>query len=236
MKYFLSDIHANLTALQAVASSFELARDDEIYILGDLIDYGMRPNECITFVQEHFSQAIILQGNHEHALLSHDDSRFSSQRGKDASKYTSEILTVEAHNFLKKMTRSKIRIHAGKSVLMVHGSLQDELWGKIDTDVEACEYRDFEIVISGHTHRRHIFEKYIAGGSAETRGKKKILFVNPGAVGQPRNLNTCAQYAVCDDNWDNWQLRSVPYDIQQELSLYHGEIDDFYKKRLQFGI
>ena len=68
------------------------------------------------------------------------------------------------------------------------------------------------------------------------RNKKAVLFINPGSVGQPRNQNPCAQYAVLSLPSRSVELRSVEYDIEYEQSLFVPEVDAFYRDRLGKGI
>ena len=68
------------------------------------------------------------------------------------------------------------------------------------------------------------------------RNKKAVMFINPGSVGQPRNQNPCAQYAVLSLPSKQVELRAVPYDIAFEQSLYPDAIDAFYKNRLTNGV
>ena len=68
------------------------------------------------------------------------------------------------------------------------------------------------------------------------RNKKSVLFVNPGSVGQPRNHNPDAQYAVLDSESMSIELKSVKYPKDKAMELYDGSIDDFYRKRLENGV
>ena len=68
------------------------------------------------------------------------------------------------------------------------------------------------------------------------RNKKSVLFINPGSVGQPRNHNPNAQYAVLDSQTMGVELRSVEYPKDKAMDLFDGSVDDFYRKRLESGI
>ena len=90
----LTDIHANLSALQAVLEHAQ-RRYGELPIiqLGDIVDYGMRPNECMELLNGGHDQYLVnLAGNHEEALFGRGIGRFSSERGRQASRYTASIL------------------------------------------------------------------------------------------------------------------------------------------------
>ena len=68
------------------------------------------------------------------------------------------------------------------------------------------------------------------------RNKKSVLFINPGSVGQPRNHNPKAQYAILDSESMSVELKSIKYPVDKAMDLYDGSIDDFYRKRLEKGI
>ena len=70
----------------------------------------------------------------------------------------------------------------------------------------------------------------------EMRNKKSILFINPGSVGQPRNHNPNAQYAILDSETMGVELKSVNYPKDKAMNLFDGSVDDFYRKRLENGI
>lgn len=235
----LSDIHANLSAFQAAISSAEQYRPDGAVFLGDLIDYGMRPNEVVAQMERlPFPLLCTLRGNHEHALLNQDMSRFSSARGMVMSQYTQSQLSAHSRNYITGLdTKGYAEISVdGKRILLVHGSMDDPFWGKLTPDGAGEAYRPYDAVLSGHTHRPHYFERYYSAPDSPFRGEKKTIFINPGSVGQPRNHNPMAQYAVFDTQTGEAILAGVPYSIQTEQSLYPPELPAFYKERLALGI
>ncbi len=231
----LADIHANLTALKAVLAHVraKYGKGLPMFHLGDAIDYGMRPNETIRELQPLVPSFLCnIRGNHEMALRGIQDDRFSSQRGRDANEFTRTILDANAEAFIDSMSPDPVRLSCdGKSVLCVHGDLHDPYWGKMgDAEMLAPEYRGIDFVFSGHTHIPCL--KYIV----DKDSRSKTLFVNPGSVGQPRNANPAAQYAVVDFGAEMVSFECVPYDVSAEQALHHGEIHPYYKERLSFGI
>ena len=138
----LSDIHANLSALKAVIQDFkEKYRPDGVIILGDLVNYGMRPNEVISEVKLlslEFPVICNLHGNHERALVDSEQlPRFSSERGRAVLEYTKGVLTSDSleyiHDRMEAKGYSELLIH-GCSILCVHGSLRDVYWGKLSSE------------------------------------------------------------------------------------------------------
>ena len=235
----LSDIHGNLFALEEVVNDFDDI--DYIILLGDLIDYGMQSNEVVEFIKDNLSSKIIcnIWGNHEKAILKEDFNHFSSQRGVDSAKFTSSQLTEEVKNYLNNdlIQEGKLEFKLDdKKVLAVHGSLNDNYWKAIFPDNLNGDYLDYDIVLSGHSHYPHIFHKFYDVDDPQMRNKKSVLFINPGSVGQPRNHNSNAQYAVLDSETISIELKSVRYPKHKAMNLYDGRIDDFYRKRLENGV
>lgn len=238
----LSDIHANLSALQSVLKDIhERAEIDAYILLGDIVNYGMRPNETILRLEQ-LETPIIgnIWGNHECAMI--DDGQlphFSTERGRSALIYMRNILTEHSKQYLENMTKSgcvELEIE-GKKMLLVHGDMQNVYWGKM-TDAEQQEnsYKKYDYVLHGHSHIPHYHEVFFADDNPAMRNKKKTVFVNPGSVGQPRNHNPRAQYAILDTETGESQFLSTEYDIAYEQSLYPNEIDPFYKERLEIGV
>ena len=235
----LADIHANLNAFNAVIADAERFNPDGAVFLGDLIDYGMRPNEVIAQMERlPVPLLCALQGNHEHALLNQDMSRFSSTRGAIMSEYTQAQLSTRSRNYIMGLNAgglAEISVD-GTRILLVHGNMDDPFWGKLAPESAGDAYQPYDIVLSGHTHRPHYFERYYSAPDSPYRGEKKTIFINPGSVGQPRNHNPMAQYAILDTQTGEAVLASCPYHIREEQALYPPELPAFYQERLALGI
>lgn len=237
----LSDIHGNLNALDAVLNTILKKHViDACVLLGDIIDYGMHSNEVIQKIQSlNYPLLCNIRGNHEEAIIQKDYSRFSSERGKESARYTRSILNKESWDYITNVMTCAGKYEFemdGRKCLAVHGSLQDEYWKSINPDVDPEPYAEYGFVFSGHSHLPHFFEKYVKTDNPETRNKKKIIFINPGSVGQPRNINNFAQYAVLDTNTEEVLMGKEQYNIKEEQRAYHGQVDDFYKERLELGV
>ena len=238
----ISDIHGNMVALQEVMK--DLKNQGEItgvILLGDFIDYGPQSNEVVDYLRDEFPYKILcnIWGNHERAIMLSDYSNFSSQRGVDSARFTRRILSDETLDYLNKEVN-----HSGKyefeldgfKCLAVHGSLEDNYWKSIFPGDEKGDYSAYDIVFSGHSHYSHMFTKFYDSDNPKMRNKHKVLFINPGSVGQPRNHNKNAQYSVLDTKTMSVDMRSVPYDVEQVLGLFSDKVDDFYKSRLVTGV
>lgn len=236
----LSDIHGNLHALKEVIDDLNNQNIESVILLGDLIDYGMQSNEVVSFIKDNIDNIICnIWGNHEKAVLTQDFNHFSSKRGVESAKFTASQLNEDVKSYLNKEL-----VHDGKyefeiddkKVLAVHGSLTDYYWKAIFPDNLNGDYSAYDIVLSGHSHYPHAFQKFYEIDNPEMRNKKSVLFINPGSVGQPRNHNPNAQYAILDSELMNVELKSIKYPKEEAMALFDGSVDDFYRKRLENGI
>lgn len=240
----LSDIHANLSALNAVVDHFtQNYKADGIILLGDTLNYGMRPNETILRIEDLASRIPIicaLRGNHDDAMLSPKKhlSHFSTDRGRDALIVMSDMLDEHSRLFIENYLNNEGKVAfmaGGKNILCVHGDIQNAMWGKMESTRDEA-YSEFDYVLSGHSHKPHLKEEFFVHNNPEFRDKRKTVFINPGSVGQPRNHNPKAQYVYLDVENQIMHFNAVAYDIEYEMSLYTQQIDPFYSKRLKNGI
>lgn len=242
MKVILfADIHANLTAFDAVLSDIEKRYKPDAYIsLGDFIDYGMRSNEIIERIKQTTVPLIAnLKGNHEKALIDGELSRFSSERGRVVSKYTRNHLTKDSVDYINNVmqeARQELVID-GYKVLLLHGDIDDPYWGKlVPTKTQDEKYKDYDYVLSGHIHQPFKIDVFFKAENPVMRNQKRTTFINPGSVGQPRNMNPCAQYVYVDFLTGETHFNTVPYNVEEEQKLFPEEIDKFYSERLKYGI
>ena len=237
----MSDIHGNLSALNQVLCVEDINDIDGIILLGDLIDYGPRSNEVVEVIKNIPKNKILVNiwGNHEKAIIDSDNSRFSSERGRKSAHYTQKNMRPETIEYINKNMESagvKEFYLQDKKCLAVHGSLADIYWKSITHTESNIEYSDYDIVFSGHSHQPHFYEHFYEADNVEYRNKKKTMFINPGAVGQPRNHNRNAQYVILETDTWSIQMRSVEYAVEEECALFSQEVDSFYMERLKKGI
>lgn len=236
----LSDIHGNYSALNGVFKNIEWDSVKGMILLGDLIDYGPSSNEVIGLLKEYQDIEIYcnIWGNHEQAIMTDAYEKFSSQRGKACAKHTKSVLSDATIQYLKCMNQNgKAEFMLGnKKCLAVHGSLEDTFWkgiypGKMDND-----YSEYDYVFSGHSHREHFFSLFYKNNNLEYRNEKRTIFINPGSVGQPRNHNPAASYAILNVENEEINFKKVNYDIEAEQAKFSDKVNEFYKTRLERGI
>lgn len=237
----MSDIHGNRTALQKVLDYADgLPQIDACILLGDIVDYGMHTNEVVQILSDmKYLLVCNIRGNHEQAIISEDYTRFSTQRGKECAKYTSTVLNDRTRQYLKNIMSDCGKaefVIEGKKCLAVHGSLEDIYWKSIKPGQNLESYREYDYVFSGHSHIPHFMEEFYEADAPLLRNKKKTLFINPGSVGQPRNLNPMAQFAVLDTRTEEVWMKKVYYDVRKEQEAYKDQVDGFYSSRLEYGV
>ena len=198
----ISDVHANLPALEAVLEHADAEGIDELWCLGDIVGYGGKPSECLTLVTER--QAICLGGNHDLVVSGVlDIAQFTSDAGV-AARWTRSVLTPDELELLAQLSPSGSR--AGISLF--HGSIRDPVWEYVLTaDVADASLRaqTTDLALVGHSHVQlalTLGKESLEGGKAEpgqevVRGGKQLL--NPGSVGQPRDRDPRAAWLLLDD-------------------------------------
>lgn len=241
----LSDLHGNLSAWDSVMEDISAETFDGVFLLGDLIDYGMRSNELLAQLKQkaegEWKGKILanLWGNHEKLAIERDLEHLSADRGRVMANYTREHLSDASFAYLEnemnKEATAELELE-GLKILAIHASLNDPFWRGISPEDLRGTYDKYDLVLSGHTHCSQCFTVFYSKDDPERRNKKAVTFINPGSVGQPRNQNPYAQYAVLSLPSKRVELRAVPYDIAFEQSLYPDEIDAFYKNRLTKGV
>lgn len=241
----LSDIHGNLTALQAVLSHLTNNHPDvqAIVLLGDAVNYGMRSKEVLSELKNLTIPVIAnIYGNHEKAICDGNTSQFSTERGRQALLETAKSLDDTALEYIhtEMLPSGFTTFNIGNTkCLAVHGSLTDPFWGKMTfQEIEKDIYARYDIVFCGHSHiPMHWEQMYPDPTQTLTRGKKRTIFLNPGSVGQPRNQNPRAQYLYANIDSENFCFNTVEYDIVAEQALFTNKnTDNFYSKRLLYGI
>lgn len=200
----------------------------------------MHSNEVIEMIQNiKYSMLCNLRGNHEQAVIMEDYSRFSTERGRECARYTRSLLTQNTWDYITQVQQDTGILEfmiEDKKCLAVHGSIEDIYWKSIYPGENSGEYSRYDYIFSGHSHLPHCFEVFYPSKDPEMRGKKKTVFINPGSVGQPRNLNPMAQYCILDTDTEQAGMMKVPYDILKEQAAYQGQVDIFYKERLTLGV
>lgn len=217
LNLIISDIHANLTALEAVLSN--VGEFDGAWCLGDLVGYGPDPDECISRIRQ-LPNLICLIGNHDAAVLSQIDTDAFNPEARQTITWTQNVISSDNIDFLKSLA-DKIRID---EVTLAHGSPRQPVWEYLlDTYSATRSFKYFETnyCFVGHTHLPSIFhmidDKHAITLSIPNPNEKIELspraILNAGSVGQPRDRDTRAAYALYDTDAHTWEYRRTAYDI-----------------------
>lgn len=217
----LSDIHSNLTALDAVRA--DMPAVDEVWVLGDIVGYGPQPNEVIAVLQELGARSVM--GNHDGAAIGTVDPRDFNPDAAQAITWTSRSIDDNSRSYLA--TLPEVRVDG--DLTAVHGSPRDPIWEYIvSTSVARANFGSFDtsVCLFGHTHVPIIFTEAngeisivpaLPGVPAILEGHRALI--NPGSVGQPRDGNPQSSYLVLDTDSGRIDFRRVAYDVEQTQRL-----------------
>jgi putative phosphoesterase len=199
----IADIHANWPALRAVTEPYDVC-----LFLGDLVDYGLEPTPCIDWVRHKANYAI--RGNHDHGVAQN-----VKVTGKNGFRYltaitrpaTLEKVSTDDRRYLADLPVSRTLTLQDTRYLLVHATPRDPLdeYALADADFWARRLQgvDANVICVGHTHHSYVLEV----------GDKVVI--NPGSVGQPRDGDPRASYAVIDDN--RVEIKRVEYAIDETV-------------------
>jgi diadenosine tetraphosphatase ApaH/serine/threonine PP2A family protein phosphatase len=225
----ISDIHGNLTALDAVLADAG-AGYDAAWCLGDLVGYGPDPNGCIERVRA-LPGLQCLVGNHDKAALGEIDLSAFNADARFAVRWTQAMLAPDSQAYLAALPET---LEIGKYTL-VHGSPRQPVWEYIldrATATQNFPYFATPYCLVGHTHNQVVFtqvsetelcdEKRPRPGERLHLNRSRRIF-NPGSVGQPRDGNPAAAYALVDLEASVWEARRVPYDVGETQARLEAE-------------
>ncbi len=221
MRYaVLSDIHSNLVALEAVLA--DLADDpiDRYLCLGDIVGYGARPNQCCDVIRD--LHAICVRGNHDEAAVDTAKAEWFTAPARACILWTAEQLREDNRALLSSLPPVQIINHR---FTLCHGSVPDPNHYTVSPAdaLLSLAAMTTDIAFFGHTHYSEWFiadsngrlpsGHPVPAGGRLCLGNGHRYLVNPGAVGQPRDGNELASYAVYDDEAGEVTIRRVSYDI-----------------------
>ena len=234
----ISDIHANLHALEAVADAIEAEGPDEIWCVGDVVGYGPQPNPCCDWTAEHAD--LCIAGNHDLGVLGTLDLAYFSDDAAVAALWTRAVLSEGAHDYLARLELSAER----EPVALYHASPRDPVWEYVltwEAAREAIEDSAGEVTIVGHSHvPLAIGEGDEVGGHASGGTEVDLdgrWLLNPGSVGQPRDGDPAAAWLLLDLDGRHASFRRVPYDVERtQAEMRAVGLPEVLAERLAHGV
>lgn len=216
----ISDIHGNYQAMKSIIDSESY---DEIFFLGDAVDYGPNPAEVIDFLQE--NTAYNIMGNHDHAVAYDVDCKCAPAM-HHLSEFSRENISkklLSGNDMAKiKKFREKIEVELdNRKFYMTHASPNNNLYGYLfSTEAEMVsrdpKFKDFSFILVGHTHFPMMYKSRI---------------INPGSAGQPRDGNWKPWYAVLETEDFSLTFKRFSYDrektIQSLKEIIGDEVPEF---------
>ncbi|HEX3033629.1 MAG TPA: YfcE family phosphodiesterase [Thermodesulfobacteriota bacterium] len=217
----VSDIHANIEALKAINEEY-----DYLFCLGDLVDYGPSPRECISFIRN--SAHAVVRGNHDNAVALRVDCKCSEAyrlMSVKTRELMREILNEDEINYLRSLPLNRIVELGGSKFFLTHATPTDSLFKYLPPDSPEYVWKqeidgvDADFVLLGHTHFSMI------------RRIGKTTIINPGSVGQSKDIPGVASYAI----WNNGEveIKRVNYNINKTIEKIRlAPLDDNVKDSL----
>lgn len=238
----VSDIHANLTALETVLAS--AGRFDSLWCLGDTIGYGPDPNECVATMIKHAQVAI--SGNHDLACIGELDLEDFNPDARIANIWNGQQLSQKHYNWLKKLSPMQ---QVDDRFTIAHASPREPVWEYLLSSEQAIanlDYFDSQVCLIGHSHIQLGF-RITTDGHCERflpsdmniidLGEKTRFFINPGSVGQPRDYDSRAAYAMLDLASGMLEFHRVEYDITRtQQKMHEANLPTNLIRRLEFGM
>lgn len=240
----LSDIHANLAALEAVLKDAATVGYDVVWCLGDTVGYGPEPDECVARVRSLRPEAVV--GNHDWAAVGRMDVDDFNPEARRAVLWTQKHLNPSSMAWLRLLPSEPLMEGA---FTLTHGSPRDPVWEYILRPSDASEnlaYFDTPFCLVGHTHvpALHIWNARdgkvrlaapLVGRAMPLQSGARII-INPGSVGQPRDNDPRAAYAILDTEQMTWLPRRAAYPIEiTQAHMRAAGLPERLINRLAFG-
>jgi diadenosine tetraphosphatase ApaH/serine/threonine PP2A family protein phosphatase len=246
MRYLvLTDIHANLEALDAVLTDARARGYAKTLVLGDLVGYGADPNAVVERVRA-LAPAAIVRGNHDKVACGLEQADGFNAVAKSAAFWTFAVLTPEYRQWLAALPEGPVDVD--DTVQICHGSPFDEdayIFDELDA-VRALKVATRPLCLFGHTHYPMTFElsaeTFDSVGPA-TAGEAQLelkpgskYLVNPGSVGQPRDGDPRAAYAIVDTEHRAVELIRLKYSIEDaQTKVIRAGLPEVLAQRLAIG-
>jgi len=244
MRYaIIADIHANLAAFVAVLDDIKQGGGvEEVWCLGDIVGYGPDPHQCIELLRQY--NHVCVAGNHDWAATGKIDTAEFNPDAAAACHWTAQRLTPEDVNYLDSLPLAIEK----NDFTLVHGSPREPIWEYLLSTSRAKEnfaYFQSQFCLVGHSHVPLVFKYSETGAYSASQlsanvklmlGKERLI-INPGGVGQPRDGDPRASYAIYDSEVRMVRLYRIPYDINAtQVRMVKQGLPIRLVTRLSYGV
>jgi predicted phosphodiesterase len=236
----ISDVHANVAALEQVLRCIERERCDQVICLGDNVGYGPFPNECVEMV--HATAAVTLAGNHDHAVLGWTSMEDFNEYAQEALLWSRPRMRAEATELMKKDPL----LWRHEDLFYVHATpFESELWHYVLNAYDAAtNFGAFseQVCFVGHSHHPAIFSlnrnnqiRLQVTREVQLESEQRYI-INVGSVGQPRDGNPDAAFVIYDTEQKYVRWIRVEYDVAAtQQAMRQFGLPSFLIRRLAIG-
>jgi predicted phosphodiesterase len=246
MRYLIfSDIHGNLEALNALLKHVQKRRIDHYVFLGDLVGYGASPNETIQKVRS-LKPLSMIRGNHDKAVSGQESIETFNPIAASAIFWTRASIAKKNAEYLGHLRKGPLVVD--EAFAICHGAPFDEdfyIFGEFDA-AEAFGCLHLPLCFFGHTHFPFIYTRrdnvvegtFVEGNASEVKVEKGVTYlINPGSVGQPRDRNYRAAFAIYDSDARVVKFQRLEYDVgEAQRKILAEKLPPALAERLSLGI
>lgn len=244
----MSDIHANYQALAACLEHAQSQGSQQLAFLGDLVGYGADPGQVLQCIMDLVSKgAVVIKGNHDEMAVNPSPS--AQTLGNSTALWTHQQLSSQQCSFLSTLPMS----HEFGEILLVHASadapekwryVEDQRGATLSLDAATCR-PGIRYVFGGHVHFQCLYYRGAVGdlmkfeptaGVAIPLPRHRYWLSTIGSVGQPRDGDNRAMYAIFDTDGRKLTFHRVPYRYQEAASaIRKAGLPEFFAQRLELG-
>lgn len=199
----ISDIHGNYDALRALPEQY-----DELWVLGDLLNYGPEPRKVVSDIMQ--KAGVVVRGNHDDAVVSTEPAPWKARwrlTAETTKQFTASVLSEDQKAFIRTLPLQRTVERQGTKFFLIHATPSDPLYGyhppESDEWAKEIEAAKANVLLVGHSHVPFM----------RTVGNTVVL--NPGSIGQPRNSDVRASYAVWQDG--RFELKTYSYPVHATI-------------------
>jgi predicted phosphodiesterase len=237
----ISDVHANLHALEAVLADIERAGPDAVWCLGDVVGYGPQPSSCCSLTESHATLGLV--GNHDLGAIGRLGLHDFSPEAAEAARWTTGVLTPEARSYLERLAPAAVTEQAA----LYHGSPREPVWEYVlgpEAVRAAFDAALRPLVLVGHTHvalavglRETLDGGLAPDGTAIDLGSAERWLLNPGSVGQPRDGDPRAAWLLLDLAEGRAEFRRCSYSVERtQQEILAAGLPEMLATRLAEGV